>query len=98
MQVITRVIPKNNSTLAGITNFKSLVLAQQQNTHAQDCEKLSCKTSPPGPFNEVWQVVEKTECVEGIASDLSHSPRDQKKHHTLLILDLQNDREIHSVV
>lgn len=53
---------------------------------------------PPGPFNEVWQVVEKTERVEGIASDLCHSPRDQKKHHALLILDLQNHREIHSVV
>lgn len=43
-------------------------------------------------------MVEKTESVEGIASDLGHSPRNQKKHHTLLILDLQNDREIHSVV
>lgn len=92
---------QNNSTLAlqgWNTNFNSLVLAQQQNTHAQDCEKLNYKASPPGPFNEVWQVVEKTECVEGIASNLCHSPRDQKKHHTLLILDLQNDREIHSVV
>lgn len=39
-------------------------------------------------------MVKKAECVEGITSDLCHSPRDQKKHHTLLILDLQNYREI----
>lgn len=99
MQVIIRLTAKQQRPgITGLRHKFPFADVSTQNAHAQGCEQLNRKTSPPGPFNEVWQVVEKTECVEGIASDLCHSPRDQKKHHALLILDLQNHREIHSVV
>lgn len=38
-------------------------------------------------------MVEQAECVEGISSNLCHSPNDQKKNNALLILDLQKYKE-----
>lgn len=38
-------------------------------------------------------MVEQVECVEGISSNLCHSPYDQKKNNALLILDLQKYKE-----
>lgn len=78
-------------------NSSSPVLARQHQGSMHGAWGTQGKTLPPGPFNEVRQVVEKTERVEGIASDLSHSPGDQKKHHALLVLDLRV-RESHSAV
>lgn len=34
--------------------------------------------SPPGPFDEVRQVVEQAECVVGISRNLCHRPHDQE--------------------
>lgn len=44
--------------------------------------------SPPGPFDEVWQVVEQFECVVGISGNLRHRPHDQEKDYAFFILDL----------
>lgn len=38
-------------------------------------------------------MVEQVECVEGISSNLCHSPYDQKKNNAFLILDLQKYKE-----
>lgn len=38
-------------------------------------------------------MVEQVECVEGISSNLCHSPHDQKKNNAFLILDLQKYKE-----
>ena len=73
------------------------MLARHTRSACTGQRELEGKTVPPGPFNDVRQVGEETECVEGIASDLGHSPGDQKKHHALFVLDLQI-RESHSVV
>ena len=34
--------------------------------------------SPPGPFDEVRQVVEQAECVVGISRNLCYRPHDQE--------------------
>lgn len=34
--------------------------------------------SPPGPFDEVWQVVEQLERVVGISGDLCQRPHNQE--------------------
>ena len=48
---------------------------------------LTC-CSPPGPFDEVGQVVEQVECIEGISYNLCHRPYDQEKDNAFFVLDL----------
>lgn len=44
--------------------------------------------SPPGPFDEVRQVVEQVECVVGISGNLCHRPHNQEEEDAFFVLDL----------
>lgn len=54
--------------------------------------RLWLTASPPGPFDEVWQVVEQAECVVGISGNLCQCPHDQEEDYALFILDLHLGR------
>ena len=43
----------------------------------------------PGPFDEVGQVVEEAEGVEGVADDLCDGPGGDEQQHAVLTLHLQ---------
>ena len=44
--------------------------------------------TPPGPFDEVGDLVQQVEGVVGVSADLRHRPHHQEQDHTLLTLDL----------
>lgn len=46
----------------------------------------------PCPFDEVGQVVEQTEGVEGVADDLCNGPGRYEEQDTVFTLDLGSDR------
>lgn len=46
----------------------------------------------PCPFDEVGQVVEQTEGVEGVADDLCDGPCRYEEQDTVFTLDLESDR------
>ena len=58
-------------------------------TRARGWERLPPHThTPPGPFDEVRDLVQQVEGVVGVSTDLRHRPDHQEQYHTLLTLDL----------
>lgn len=49
--------------------------------------------SPPGPFDEVRQVVEQFESVVGISGNLCQRPHNQEKDYAFFMLDLHLSQE-----
>lgn len=47
----------------------------------------------PSPFDEVWQVIEQAEGVEGVADNLCDSPGCDKQQYTVLTLNLRTHRK-----
>ena len=48
----------------------------------------------PGPFDEVGQVVEEAEGVEGVTDDLCDGPCCDEEQHAVLTLHLQEEEEV----
>lgn len=73
-----------------LPNQTSMLAKRMQHYNIKSSETVS----PPGPFDEVWQMVEQVECVIRISGNLCHSPHNQEQDYTFFILDLQQNLQV----